>query len=240
MSCPTASTNVCGTHNDASVFLGDQIVNYDPAWRVELCDKKCDIKCDINCDIECFHFLPLSLSPEPMLLCLQIEESDKWIKVTEQIPQAALFSYTITHCRILKDPKVSELLCGLFSPLSPFSSLFNSEYLKCQSTQSEDFLPKSNNTSVFWIELTPQNTEHRRKKTAWLCVWISVTISVAVCSKCVRFKTALFAKAGKVTSPLTVALWQFHIIIVSSSTIIILNSTIIISSFAHWGWKKSF
>ena len=77
LSCPTSSTNVCGTHNDASVFLGDQIVNYDPAWRVELCDKKCDIKCDINCDIECFHFLPLSLSPEPVLLCLQIEESDK-------------------------------------------------------------------------------------------------------------------------------------------------------------------
>ena len=77
LSCPTSSTNVCGTHNDASVFLGDQIVNYDPAWRVELCDKKCDIKCDINCDIKCFHFLPLSLSPEPMLLCLQIEESDK-------------------------------------------------------------------------------------------------------------------------------------------------------------------
>ena len=77
LSSPTAPTNVCGTHNDASVFLGDQIVNYDPAWRVELCDKKCDIKCDINCDIKCFHFLPLSLSPEPMLLCLQIEESDK-------------------------------------------------------------------------------------------------------------------------------------------------------------------
>ena len=124
LSCPTSSTNVCGTHNDASVFLGDQIVNYDPAWRVELCDKKCDI----NCDIKCFHFLPLSLSPEPVLLCLQIEESDKWIKVTEKIPQAALFSYTITHCRILKDPKVSELLCGLFFlPLSPFSNLFNSE-----------------------------------------------------------------------------------------------------------------
>ena len=182
---------MCGTHNDASVFLGDQIVNYDPAWRVELCDKKCDIKC--------FHFLPLSLSPEPMLLCLQIEESDKWIKVTEKIPQAALFSYTITHCRILKDPKVSELLCGLFLPLSPFSSLFNSEYLKCQSTQSEDFLPKSNNTSVFWIELTPQNTEHRRKKTAWLCVWISVTISVAVCSPQSVFasKQRFLPKLGK-------------------------------------------
>ena len=73
LSSPTAPTNVCGTHNDASVLLGDQIVNYDPAWRVELCDKKCDIKCDI----ECFHFLHLSLSPKPVLLCLQIEKSDK-------------------------------------------------------------------------------------------------------------------------------------------------------------------